>query len=24
MQPPAHRAAEWRGSTVAFPGMPGS
>ena len=22
MQPPANRAAEWRGSTVAFPGMP--
>lgn len=24
MQPPAQRAAAWRGSTVAFPGMPGS
>lgn len=24
MQPPAKRAAEWRGSTIAFPGMPGS
>ena len=24
MQPPANRAAEWRGSTVAFPGMSGS
>jgi hypothetical protein len=24
MQPPANRAAAWRGSTVAFPGMPGS
>ncbi len=23
MQPPADRAAAWRGSTVAFPGMPG-
>jgi hypothetical protein len=23
MQPPANRAAAWRGSTVAFPGMPG-
>jgi hypothetical protein len=24
MQPPATRAAAWRGSTVAFPGMPGT
>ena len=24
MQPPANRAASWRGSTVAFPGMPAS
>jgi hypothetical protein len=24
MQPPANRAAAWRGSTVAFPGMPSS
>jgi Domain of unknown function (DUF4439) len=24
MQPPANRAAAWRGSTVAFPGMPAS
>lgn len=23
MQPPANRAAVWRGSTIAFPGMPG-